>query len=461
MLHGWRYLSDEAKARIETGIVENRALGGPWHAVVFPTHICNIGCFFCQSNAPARSEVLPWPVLKSFLEENARRNLCLIELTGGGEPLLYPQILPLLDSCAENGILVEHLVTNGILLAPMARHFTEVGLDWVTISLNECDPARYASMMKTDPRNLVLALEGVEAMIEARDSVTSRVCPRIWLQLMLWKGNAAHIAEMYEFARCLDVDTIFFRTIGGQRGHAKITAEELPAVHGQLREIIREDITSGENRLHFDLMHEQQLHLFAYEEMRKHNPPVSENFPDFRRAQPRNEFCFLAWFSTGIDACGTVYPCFEYHCPFNKVLGSILRESMSVIWNGPRYRRFRAEIHELMYLGGDMEASYRFYPFLEPKCIDREGCQYTANLATPDFYARVARRVRPRNTPWRRLRARTCDCAMRLSHRLLNCLRKSLRPDHRRRFRRTANSSDLAPRGAGRIRQPERIAGNR
>jgi MoaA/NifB/PqqE/SkfB family radical SAM enzyme len=387
MLHGWRHLSDDAKARIETGIVENRVLGGPFHAVVLPTNICNVDCFFCQSYAPAGSEILPWPVLRNFLDANAREDLRLIELTGGGEPLLYPEILALLDRCVHHGIVIEHLVTNAIPLAPLARDLAAVELDWLTISLNECDPARYGRMMKTDAHALGLAIEGVEAMLEARDSVAAAARPRIWLQLMLWKGNAAHVIEMYEFARALPVDTIFFRTIGGNRGHPKITTDELPVVHSQLREIIREDITSGENRLHFALEHEQQLHLFAREEMARHNPPASENFPDFRRAQPRNEFCFLAWFSTGIDARGTVYPWFEYHFPCNKVLGSIARDSMHAIWRGPRYRRFRGEIHELMCLGGEMEASQRFYPFLEPKCVDREGCQYSVNLATRDFYS--------------------------------------------------------------------------
>jgi MoaA/NifB/PqqE/SkfB family radical SAM enzyme len=427
MLHGWRFLSDEDKARIETGIVERRVTGGPWHAVILPTERCNAACFFCQSNAPAGSETLPWPVLKNFLEENAREDLHLIELSGGGEPLIYPQIRLLLQTCIDNGIRVEHLVTNGIRLAGLAPDIAAAGLDWVTISLNESDPARYAQMMQTEPEAFARTLEGVKAMIEARNALPAARRPRIWLQLILWKGNADHLIEMYDFARRLDVDTIFFRTIGGNHGQERIAPDELPALKSRLSEIIREDVVSGETRLHFALEHEQRLHLFTREEMARHNPPPSENFPAFHRAHPRNEFCFLPWFSAGIAARGWVFPCFEYHHPETKVLGNIRCEPMHSVWRGTRYRRFRAEIEDLMCLGGEMEASARFRPFLEPKCIDREGCQYTANLATPDFYARVAARVKPRRG--RQWRAQTCDCLLRVSHRILDRLRTPANPD--------------------------------
>ncbi len=42
MRYGWQYLSEEEKAAIERGIVENRVFGGPWHCVLQPTNVCNV-----------------------------------------------------------------------------------------------------------------------------------------------------------------------------------------------------------------------------------------------------------------------------------------------------------------------------------------------------------------------------------------------------------------------------------
>ena len=74
MLYGWQHLTREEKDRIETGIVENRVLGGPWHLNLYTTNICNVDCFFCISQKRKPGISLDWGLLESTLRENARRD---------------------------------------------------------------------------------------------------------------------------------------------------------------------------------------------------------------------------------------------------------------------------------------------------------------------------------------------------------------------------------------------------
>lgn len=420
MLNGWKFLTDDDIARIERGIVENAVHGGPWHVELQPSNACNVECFFCISRFGRNNEMLDWSVLNKFLVENRRRrDLRMLRLVGGGEPLLYTHIRELLDLCGEHGILLENVTTNGTLLAPLSAQIMQTGLDCMVVSLNESSPALYGKTMRAPERFFYNVLDGIAAITAARDAAPANRRPRIWVQFFVWKGNASRIVETYEFARTLGPDTIFFRTFMGSFIKDRLTEADRAMVETQLREIIRLDAERGEFKLHFDLGGELALHRFTHAEQARHNPPISENFPDFHPACPRTEYCFVGWFNCAINARGEVFPCFQYHnMPLHEV-GNIYRESMDEIWRGERYRTFRDQIHELMRLRGRMEPSEKYNRFIEKKCADCMRCNYTFNLATPEFYERVTRQVQARHKIGERVRARVKNTIIYGAHRLL------------------------------------------
>src|SRR3982751_3314744 len=120
MLKGWKHISEDDRARIARGIIDGKVYGGPWHIELQPTNLCNVDCFFCISKPGRHGESLEWDFLYNFLKENSRRDLRMLRLTGGGDPLSYPHIRKLIDACGELGILVENLTTNATRLAALA-----------------------------------------------------------------------------------------------------------------------------------------------------------------------------------------------------------------------------------------------------------------------------------------------------------------------------------------------------
>lgn len=420
MLNGWQYLNPGELERIERGIVENRAHGGPFHIELHPTNLCNLDCFFCVSRSGRHGESLAWPVLRECLVRGRHQDVRMLRLAGGGEPLAYPQIRELIELCGEQGILFENITTNGTLLAPLVPALVQAGLAWVTVSLNDADPARYAAMMRAPERRFHEAVDGIRAAVAARDRLPPDRRHRIWIQYFLWKGSAPHIVRMYEFARALGVDTIYFRTLFSATGHELLEERERDMVERQLSEIIRVDAESKEYRLHLDLSQELGLHHFSYREQGRHNPPFSENYPDFRHARPRTEYCFVGWYTCSINALGVVYPCMQYHQMPEREMGNIHDEPLDAIWRGPRFRAYRRQVHGLMRLRGRMEPSLRFNRYVEKKCTECDLCHYVYNLATPDFYQSVAQKVRRQTSAVRTLCEHLRNAAIWASHRALH-----------------------------------------
>ena len=419
MLNGWQNLTPEDVAKIEIGIIEDRVLGGPWQIELQPTNLCDLNCFFCISKMGRHGESLDWAVLKDFLIRNRRHDLRMLRLTGGGEPLQYPQIQELIELCGEQGILLENINTNGTLLEPLAERIVRAGLGWINISLNESDPARYARTMQTGERSFHQAVAGIQAIVAARDHIPAERRPRLWLQYFLWKGSAPHIFQMYEFARSLRVDTIFFRTIFGNMGQEKLGERDRAMVEGQLREIIREDCQSGEYRLHFELSRSWGCIT----------SPTPNSCATSRRVRKIFRICVMPIRGRSIVSSAGIWPasspmamCFHV-CSIMKCraakLAIFIASRWEAIWHGKRYQLYREQIRKLIYLRGHMEPSLRFHRFIERKCTQCDLCQYTYNLATPDFYARVLNAINAHKKTADLIHVYTKNFMIHLAHRIL------------------------------------------
>jgi len=116
--------------------------GGPGLIQIALTNACNAHCRFCSfPQVPAAGKVMADPQrLFQGLASLRQRGLHYLSLTGG-EPLLYPHLLPTLARARELG-LKTILVTNGALLTPqLMRELQEVGLDSIILSIDAASEA--------------------------------------------------------------------------------------------------------------------------------------------------------------------------------------------------------------------------------------------------------------------------------------------------------------------------------
>lgn len=115
------------------------------------TNICNFNCAHCSSRMydvymQTRSASLELEPLKKFLLEGKVRGLKAIEITGGGEPTLYPHFVELMHFIREHFEFA--LVTNGSNLYKSEILEATVGATWVRVSVDSGDRNIHATIHK-------------------------------------------------------------------------------------------------------------------------------------------------------------------------------------------------------------------------------------------------------------------------------------------------------------------------
>lgn len=103
------------------------------------TNACNLACVYCTSSISKsipKIPILPVNALAHYISQlHAVLNLQTVRLTGG-EPTLYPHLLPLVERLGKLGVPHLKMTTNGHLLTPLLKPLASLGLSQINISLD-------------------------------------------------------------------------------------------------------------------------------------------------------------------------------------------------------------------------------------------------------------------------------------------------------------------------------------
>ena len=117
----------------------------PKHVQFIPTNRCNLHCSFCSCENRDRTLEMGMDEIRRMVSHLVMHGTHAVTITGGGEPLLHPDINEIIECFASHGIQVG-LVTNGVLLdrCTALEHLT-----WCRISAaDERDFGFYASTVR-------------------------------------------------------------------------------------------------------------------------------------------------------------------------------------------------------------------------------------------------------------------------------------------------------------------------
>lgn len=112
----------------------------PRHPQILPTNACNLNCGFCSCRDRNKELSLDFHKLMETIEVLIKLGARAFTITGGGDPLMYPDISSLIFRIHVRNAEVG-LVTNGLLLADKARIDPSAitALSWCRVSASDED----------------------------------------------------------------------------------------------------------------------------------------------------------------------------------------------------------------------------------------------------------------------------------------------------------------------------------
>jgi organic radical activating enzyme len=103
---------------------------------MMPTHRCQMNCeYCCFKNRKNKQLDMPFDHLRKGVEQFAKLGTHAIEITGGGDPTLYPRINDVMDLLVDLGYSIG-INTNAVDSQLIERWYY---CDWVRVSMNTLD----------------------------------------------------------------------------------------------------------------------------------------------------------------------------------------------------------------------------------------------------------------------------------------------------------------------------------
>jgi len=103
---------------------------GPITLTVYPTNKCNLNCEFCGMFGRPKNQSLSLKKFKNIIK--SLPSLLSVEFSGGGEPLMHPQINKFIEFTYNQNLSIG-LITNGVNLS---KELPLKKLNWIRISIN-------------------------------------------------------------------------------------------------------------------------------------------------------------------------------------------------------------------------------------------------------------------------------------------------------------------------------------
>lgn len=273
----------------------------------------------------------------------------------GGEPFLYPDILPLIREVKARGLTCT-VITNGGKLEQYARELVEIGIDSIAVSID--GPPEVHNRIRGQEDSFQRAAAGVRAVAEWRRKL-HRALPMQIAILPVTELNMEAIAPAIETLSALPLDTI---NVGLRWFVPK-------NVGAEYEEVMRETFgVSGDSWKGFDFdwasvaaSKERQmtdlvkllkgLKRRRYLDSARRRPWISfvpdvpaekvpEYFSDFSKTFGHS-LCPVAWYFAQVEPDGEVCFCGDFPDYF---IGNVRKEPFRQIWTGEKAWKFREKL---------------------------------------------------------------------------------------------------------------------
>ncbi|VVB82616.1 Coenzyme PQQ synthesis protein E [uncultured archaeon] len=282
----------------------------PIHVRLKPTNKCNHDCFSCSYSfewskfhpTMSRKDEIPKEKMDEILSDFSEMGVKAITYSGGGEPLIYPHIIPTLEQTINYGIDFA-MNTNGQKLsgekAELLSHAS-----WVRVSANAIDAKTFSHFRKRPEKWFDELTSNIKNF--ARIKLPS--C-NLGINFVVHKENVSQIYESVKFFKELGVDNIKLSPVWSPdffKYHEKIIQPAKEQI-----EKARKDFEDGSFRVY---------------------DTYKEDFSLTGSQERTYEVCYNMQIMPTIGADCGVYACFSKAYDSKGLIGSIKDQSFKKLW---------------------------------------------------------------------------------------------------------------------------------
>ncbi len=295
-----------------------------------------------------------------------------IDLTGGGEPLLHPELLSMIESGKVAGCSVG-FNTNGVLLNnELAAELVALNLDWIAYSVDAATPQTYESIRRG--AKFAQVLENISALNAAKKARGSSL-PLTMIVYVMMRDNIFELPAMIDLASQMGIDQVIAKNLDvilkeEDEGRRIFTSKDAPPPVEAKRAIAEAQARAKRHGLVMRVYSLQPEELMICDQ-----DPVHTLFVNWEGwVSP----CITLAYAKKRIFCGrtTELPL----CRF----GNLNDEQLPDIWNKAAYREFRevfeARCNELRLVGRKGDAGSPKPPVLPPAPAVCQACHYLYNL---------------------------------------------------------------------------------
>lgn len=290
--------------------LRDKTVVAPAHVRIKPINACNHDCWYCAyhvdwlqlGNLMEYKDVIPKDKMFEIIKDIIDMEVKAVTFSGGGEPLLYPHIVEVVETLARGGVKMATLTNGSNLKGKVAEAFAEHGT-WVRISIDGWDGPSYAKA-----RNIKETAFD-EVVQNMRDFAKRETKCVLGISYIVEKTNYKHI---FEFAKLMkDVGVNHIKLSGCVVSNSGV---ENNIYHAKLKDVVGSEINkcadlNGEGFSVIDHYHE-----------------LTDRF------DKSYNFCPYLQYQTIIGADCKVYSCHDKAYTDEGELGSIKDRSFKEFW---------------------------------------------------------------------------------------------------------------------------------
>ena len=295
------------------------------------TNRCNLPCTTCprtfEELEPAAN--MSWDLFRSIVDQFPA--IARVVLHGVGEPLMVPNLPRMIKYLKERGTYVL-FNTNGTLLNERrGRDLIASGLDELRVSLDAAEPVAFKAVRGKDAFDRIV--KNVRAF-RALQRDLGAVAPRVSLWLTGLKETIGQLPAFVDLAAAIDVPEVHLqRMVFFPDGQGLSRADQS----------LFERVDPHEEELIRDAEARAKRHGILFDASGATEPGTSLKRADDKRPW---SLCTRPWTLMYFTAHGRALPCciapFSLRGYHAFTLGDATQQSLRDIWNGEKYRAFRA-----------------------------------------------------------------------------------------------------------------------